>query len=410
MVCQHTIPHLPLNPSAHYTRVMLEAVVLLKPSPVELTPPPPRPMVSPDSSQTAAKAENPHTPSPSEVFTDEFVAPGNVKDAELALSYNANLTPESTATSPVTFGESTTTESVRKPEPITSTKTESPPTATKVEIPAESVTTTTEQPEINATVDATQAVEPAISPTTTTAAANTEVSVTAETKPLAKAEMDKMFQEASSLLLELKDFRVYLTSLAQNLGDTPLAGEFRHNVLNMIRNLPEGLIRDIQKQPQLLARLKALKSAVPEGYAQHKSDQLADFLTSQQANHPEITPDLIINLREGKLQDTQIIFSLAKDNNTSLGQDTLAALGTTKDKLQASINKLAKSTGKEGWLDNWEAIRQEFLMKHPKLAPHLPSWAELKAMAPGCLMMFGMALMLFQQVLPQEDSGQRQGH
>lgn len=323
------------------------------------------------------------------VVMSKIIEPGDTADAHDALTYTAN-SPDATVTATATFSESTATESP-------GTK----PTATaKNEPSAESVTTATHPPEIEAVISEPQSVEQPTNPTSTTARPDTEVNVTREVEPLAKAEMDKMFQEASSLLLELKDFRVYLTSLAQNLGDTPLAGEFRHNVLTMIKNLPAG---EVPKE--MAVRLKALQDKIPAGYASKRSTELLNFLTTNQKDFPNlITDKLMVAVADGKVNDEQVVLSITSDNTTVLGDRMREEMGINETQLQTAMRNLAEATGKPGWKDRWEA----FMMKHPKLKPHLPSWAEFRAKAPGYLMMFGMALMMLNSFM--DEGGSRQGH
>lgn len=376
---------------------MTEAIVASAVPMVELAPPPAKPDIMPAASPVTPTTESPYTPSVTIVFT-ELIDPGSTVDAKPALEYNVNLTPESTATAMVEFGASTTTvPDVQSPP--NELKPEAPAT-NAVEPTASETTSVTEAPTEAATTNATQPVEQPASPTTTTAPPNAEVRVAAESTVLSEEQTNALLQEASSLLLELKDMRVFLTSLAQNLGDTPLAGEFRHNVLTMIKNLPAG---DVPKE--MAVRLKTLQDKIPAGYASKRSTELLSFLTTNQKDFPNlITDKLTVAVADGKVNDEQVVLSITNDNTTALGDRMRGAMGIEEKQLHTAMNNLAEATGKPGWKDRWEA----FMMKHPKLKPHLPSWAELRAKAPGYLMMFGMALMMLNSFM--DEGGGRQGH
>lgn len=388
-------PLLPLHPSNPYTEIMAEPLTSVPQAVAEMTPLTAPPEVNAGANgPVTTTAESPFVPPIVQVVA-ELVDPQVPDEARPAIEYAANLDANSTATAATIFGEPTVT----APEQPTATD-NSVNTAVEGGVDGQ---TTTAEPETVVTVEEPpdKQLQPGESRLKTLRGKPGEsLTRTSAESTMTNEQMKQTLQEASQLLLDLKDFRIYLTSLAQHVGDTGLGNEFRHNVLTMIKNLPAG---DVPKA--MSARLKALHDKIPAGYASKRSTELLSFLTTNQKDFPNlITDKLTMAVAEGKVNDEQVILSLTSDKTTVLGDRMREAMGINETQLQTAMNNLAEATKDPGWKDKWEA----FMMKHPKLRPHMPSWAEIKGKAPGYLMMFGMAIMMLNSFM--DEGGGRQGH
>lgn len=394
----------------------------------EITPLTPTPDVNAGAiDPVTSTGESPFIPPIVQVVV-ELVGPQAPTDARPALEYATHLDAKSTATAAVLFGESTATaqevkvnETPQTPditaaqdrETVTVVAPETPTTATDstANTTVEGVVdgqTTTAAPEEVVTVEQQVDVQPQPEESRLKALRRkpesppAEATKTSGETALTREQMKQTLQEASQLLLELKDFRIYLTSLAQHVGDTSLGGEFRHNVLSMIKNLPMG---DVPKE--MAARLKALQEKIPAAYASKRSTELLSFLTTNKDDFPNlITDKLMVAVADGKVNDEQVVLSLTGDKTTVLGDRMREAMGINETQLQTAMNNLAEATKDPDWKDKWAA----FMLKHPKLKPHIPSWAELRANAPSYFYMFAMGLIAFNSLATQDEGGGRQGH
>ncbi len=124
-----------------------------------------------------------------------------------------------------------------------------------------------------------------------------------------------LLSEANTLLLELRDMRLLMTSLATQAADTPLGNEVRLDALRSLQAI------DIQTFPpeqaaqitQLQEKIKALN--IPEPKPEESS--ALPLITRYNETHPDapVPPQVIDQIRTGKREATETVAQLLQTND-----------------------------------------------------------------------------------------------
>ena len=129
-----------------------------------------------------------------------------------------------------------------------------------------------------------------------------------------------LLTEANVLLLELRDMRLLMTSLATQAADSPLGNEVRLDALRSLQNMDtRGLPPEQAAQVTLFQdKIKALK--LPD--AKPDASAALPLIARYNETHPDspVPPEVVDQIRNGKREATETVAQMLQTN------DDLAAM------------------------------------------------------------------------------------
>jgi len=129
-----------------------------------------------------------------------------------------------------------------------------------------------------------------------------------------------LLTEANVLLLELRDMRLLMTSLATQAADSPLGNEVRLDALRSLQNMDtRGLPPEQAAQVTLFQdKIKALK--LPD--AKPDASAALPLIARYNETHPDspVPPEVVDQIRSGKREATETVAQMLQTN------DDLAAM------------------------------------------------------------------------------------
>lgn len=129
-----------------------------------------------------------------------------------------------------------------------------------------------------------------------------------------------LLAEANALLLDLRDMRMLMTSLATQAADTPLGNEVRLDALRSLQSIDTQTFPPEQAAQitQLQEKIKALQIPEPKS----EDSAALPLIARYNETHPDapVPPQVIDQIRTGKREATETVAQLLQTN------DDLAAI------------------------------------------------------------------------------------
>lgn len=138
--------------------------------------------------------------------------------------------------------------------------------------------------------------------------------ITAQENLLSRDVVMQMLQEANALLLDMKDLRLIMSSLATQSADTPLGHQMQMEVLRMLKEIPvAGVSPDLA--PQLTA-LQTKLGTLPIPEANTVDNPLISTIQSFNITHPDqrVPEELLSKIQSGDVKSSEMISSILEGN------------------------------------------------------------------------------------------------
>ena len=212
-----------------------------------------------------------------------------------------------------------------------------------------------------------------------------------------------LLTEANVLLLELRDMRLLMTSLATQAADSPLGNEVRLDALRSLQNMDtRGLPPEQAAQVTLFQdKIKALK--LPDA----KPDESAalPLIARYNETHPDspVPPEVVDQIRSGKREATETVAQMLQTN------DDLAAM-TWKEltgvegftRLTPTPGTMLDLAGIPKTDENMKKASEIFSSAHSTMKEPQPSF---KDQAVAGVMYGALAIMFVSQLATGGDQG-----
>ena len=138
--------------------------------------------------------------------------------------------------------------------------------------------------------------------------------ISPENPTISKETAMQILTEANALLLDMKDLRLVISSLATQSADTPLGNQMRMETLLMLKEIaPESV------DPQLAPRLAALQeklSALPLSKANPTENPLVSIIQEYNISHPHqrVPEELLAKIQSGDVKSSEILVKILESN------------------------------------------------------------------------------------------------
>lgn len=131
---------------------------------------------------------------------------------------------------------------------------------------------------------------------------------------VSKEQAMQLLHEANALLLDMKDVRLLISSLATQSADTPLGDQMRMEILVMLKEIAADSV-----DPQLAPRLAALQeklSALPLSKANPADNPLVSIIQEFNISHPNqrVGEELLAKIQSGDVKSSEIIAKILESN------------------------------------------------------------------------------------------------
>lgn len=124
----------------------------------------------------------------------------------------------------------------------------------------------------------------------------------------------QLLNEANALLLDMKDLRLLVSSLATQAADTPLGNQMQMESLRMLKELsPETIPLD------LVPRLTALQlklNALPIQHANPENNPLISTIQQYNVTHPDsrVSEELLSQIQSGDVKSPELVAQILQSN------------------------------------------------------------------------------------------------
>ena len=138
--------------------------------------------------------------------------------------------------------------------------------------------------------------------------------VSSENPAISKEMAMQLLKEANALLLDMKDLRLFISSLATQSADTPLGDQMRMEALIMLKEIAPDSV-----DPQLAPRLAALQeklSALPLSKANPAENPLVSIIQEYNISHPHqrVPEELLAKIQSGDVKSSEILVKILESN------------------------------------------------------------------------------------------------
>ena len=138
--------------------------------------------------------------------------------------------------------------------------------------------------------------------------------INAQENFLSREVVKQLLDEANALLLDMKDVRLLMSSLATQSADTPLGKQMQMETLRMLKEIPlDGVSPDIA--PQLTA-LQTKLGALPIPEANTVDNPLISTIQSFNITHPDqrVPEEILAKIQSGDVKSSEMIASILESN------------------------------------------------------------------------------------------------
>lgn len=145
-------------------------------------------------------------------------------------------------------------------------------------------------------------------------AAGKPVLETVTEQTVSKEQALQLLNEANALLLDMKDLRLLVSSLATQTADTPLGRQMQMETLRMLKEITPDSVA-----PELAPRLKALQeklTALPIPVANPADNPLISTIQQYNITHPDsrVPEELLVKIQSGDVKSPELIAQILQSN------------------------------------------------------------------------------------------------